>query len=90
MNFSTETLELMRDAVLYRLVALKRANQPPYHHVALDEAAIAAHQEAYEMLSEMTEPEPVDPPTSAELGYSDDDAVSRGHWDESACMGSRD
>ena len=36
------------------------------------------------------EPEPVEPPTSAELGYSDDDAVSRGHWDESACMGSRE
>ena len=55
-NLSAETLELMREAVLYRLVALKQANQPPYEHVTLDEPAIAAHQEAYEMLCEMTEP----------------------------------
>ncbi len=62
-NFSIETLELMREAVLYRLVALKRANQPPYEHVALDTAAIDAHQEAYELLGDLTEggAEPTDP-----------------------------
>jgi hypothetical protein len=33
-NSSMETLELMRDAELYRVVALKRANPRRYEHVA--------------------------------------------------------
>lgn len=84
-NLSTETLDLLCGAVLYSLVALKHANQPPYEHVKLDQAAIDAHQEVYEMLLELTEPgEPpaAVPPTSDELGYSDDDAVTRGHSDD--------
>jgi hypothetical protein len=48
-------LNLLQGAVLYRMVAMRQANRPPYEHVKLDEAGIAAHQEAYEMLCDLTD-----------------------------------